>query len=129
MGGYLLLTGDIGVEFLERTKLKPTDASFIETYDAVQALRFAWSYAEGKVSRERLKMAMRHALLREDMADLIIADVARWKDWESLPLLMRLYDDDLHTSAKRAIIRFANTCSRDVPKDASLSEPRHVAEG
>jgi hypothetical protein len=129
MGGYLLLTGDIGVEYLERTKLKPTDVSFVDTYDAVQALRFAWTYAEDKVSRERLKTAMRTVLYRENMADLIIPDLARWKDWESLPLLTRLYDDDPHTSAKRAIVRFANACSRDVSKDASLPEPQHVAEG
>ena len=131
MGGYLLLTGDAGVELLERTKLKPTDCPFSETYAAVQALRFAWTYAEGRVSRERLKTAMRSVLHREDMADLIIADLSRWKDWESLPLLMRLYDSEQfeHTSVKRAIIRFANRCASDLPKDSSLPEPKHVVEG
>lgn len=131
MGGYLLLTGDAGVDFLERTKLKPSDCPFTETYSAVQALRFAWTYAEGRVSRERLKVALRTVLHREDMADLIVADLSRWKDWDSLPLLMRMYDSEQykHTSVKRAIIRFANACSRDVPKDTSMLEPRHAAEG
>lgn len=131
MGGYLLLTGDAGVELLERTKLKPTDCPFSETYAAVQALRFAWTYAEGRVSRERLKTAMRSVLHREDMADLIIADLSRWKDWESLPLLMRLYDSEKfeHSSVKRAIIRFASRCASDHPKDPSLPEPKHVVEG
>lgn len=128
MGGYLLLTGDAGVDFLERTKLKPPDCPFTETFAAIQALRFAWTYAEDVVSRGRLKTAMRSALHREDMADLIIADLSRWKDWESLPLIVSLYDNDRfkQTAVKRTIIRFVNACSCDVPKSPAAPVPPHV---
>lgn len=128
MGGYLLLTGDAGVDFLERTKLKPPDCPFTETYAAVQALRFAWTYAEDVVSRNRLKSAMRSVLNREDMADLIIADLSRWKDWESLPLIVSLYDSNRfkQTAVKRSIIRFVNACSCDVPNSPTEPVPPHV---
>ena len=60
MGGYLLLTGDKGLELLEEKKLsKKTKVPFSETYSAMQALRFMWTYADGRIEKERLKKLQR----------------------------------------------------------------------
>lgn len=91
MSGYLLLTGDKGMSVLDEHKLKNRDVPFSETYAAMQALRFMWKYAEGRIEKPRLRASMRILLDRPELADLVIADLARWKDWEIRDRLMSLY--------------------------------------
>jgi len=91
MSGYLLLTGDKGLSVLDEHKLKNRDVPFSETYAAMQALRFMWKYSEGRIEKPRLRASMRILLDRPELADLVIADLARWKDWEIRNRLMGLY--------------------------------------
>ena len=91
MSGYLLLTGDKGLAVLDENKLNNRDVPFSETYAAMQALRFMWKYAEGRIEKPRLRTSMRILLDRPELADLVIADLARWKDWEIQDQLMTLY--------------------------------------
>lgn len=91
MSGYLLLTGDKGLSVLDEHKLKNRDVPFSETYAAMQALRFMWKYSEGRIEKSRLRASMRILLDRPELADLVIADLARWKDWEVQDRLMALY--------------------------------------
>jgi hypothetical protein len=91
MSGYLLLTGDKGLAVLDEHKLKNRDVPFSETYAAMQALRFMWKYSEGRIEKSRLRASMRILLDRPELADLVIADLARWKDWEIQDRLMELY--------------------------------------
>ena len=91
MSGYLLLTGDKGLSVLDEHKLKNRDVPFSETYAAMQALRFMWKYSEGRIEKSRLRASMRILLDRPELADLVIADLARWKDWEIQDRLMELY--------------------------------------
>src|SRR5262249_44376298 len=85
MGGYLLLTGEKGLEIVERSKLQSKEAPFRETYAAMQALRFLWQSGAGKTPADRLKTSMRLLLDRPEVSDLVIADLARWKDWSVQP--------------------------------------------
>jgi len=91
MSGYLLLTGDKGLSVLDEQKLANRDVPFSETYAAMQALRFMWKYADGRIEKSRLRASMRILLDRPELADLVIADLARWKDWEIQDRLMGLY--------------------------------------
>lgn len=91
MSGYLLLTGDKGLSVLDEHKLRNRDVPFSETYAAMQALRFMWKYAEGRIEKSRLRASMRILLDRPELADLVIADLARWKDWEIQDRLMAIY--------------------------------------
>lgn len=149
MSGYLLLTGEKGLEVIERTKLKDASVPFSETYAAMQALRFMWKYAEGRVDKDRLRESMRILLDRPELADLVIADLARWNDWGVQDRLMALYrrtqkpaaegagdgnpDPYNIPSVKRAIVRYMLVSSRDVPEDAVAGEaselPEHVVKG
>lgn len=118
MAGYLLLTGEEGLEVLEETKLKQgVKVPFSETYAAMQAVRFAWNY--GDIKKDRLKQAMRLLLDRPEVADLVIADLSRWKDWEVQGQLMKLYDHKDYDipSIKRAIVRYMLVCSKDTKDD------------
>ncbi len=118
MSGYLLLTGAEGLKFIEESKLKDKTVAFSDTYAAMQALRFIWTYGDGAIEKERLRASMRLLLDRPELTDLVIADLARWKDWSVQERLMTLYGADEYNipSIKRAIVRYMLVCSKDVPK-------------
>jgi len=129
MSGYLLLTGEKGLEVLEDAKLEDEKVAFSETYAAMQAVGFVWEYAPGKIKKERLREAMRILLDRPTTADLVIAHLARWKDWDIQDRLMKLYDDEEYDipAVKRSIVRFLLVCSKDVKEDAPPEKvPPHV---
>jgi hypothetical protein len=131
MGGYLMLTGEKGLNEIEKAKLQNKDVAFSETYAAMQALRFLWTYGDGLISGERLKTSMRLLLDRPEVADLVIGDLTRWKDWSLQSRLMDLYGAEEYNipSIKRAIIRYMIASTKDVPAGGGEKTPRHVAEG
>ena len=137
ISGFLLLTGAEGLGVIDDSKLKNATwiddqgnektVPFSETYAAMQALRFMWTYGEGRIEKERLRQSMRLLLDRPELADLVIADLARWKDWSVIDRLMKLYGAEEYDipSIKRAIVRYLYYCSRDMPKDAEQA-PEHT---
>ena len=131
MGGYLLLTGDKGLELIEKEKLTNMKAPFSETYAAMQAVRFMWQYGDGRISADRLRQSMRLLLDRPELADLVIADLSRMKDWSVQDKLMKLYDDDANIpSVKRAIVRYMLSSTKDTgEKKPEVAEAGSAAEG
>ncbi|MGE5190955.1 MAG: hypothetical protein ACM3U2_00520, partial [Deltaproteobacteria bacterium] len=132
MGGYLLLTGEKGLEVIEKSKLESKEVPFSETYAAMQALRFLWTYGAGRIPAERLQKSMRLLLERPEVTDLVVQDLARWKDWSVQSRLMELYGAEGYEipSIKRAIIRYMIASTKDVPAGGGEEKPpRHVTEG
>ena len=115
MGGYLLLKGEQGLALLDEKKLRDTKAPFSETYAAMQALRFMWQYGDNRIEPDRLRESMRILLERPELADLVIADLARMKDWSVQDRLIELYEVDAYNipSIKRAIVRFTLAAAKD----------------
>ncbi len=105
MSSYLLLTGDKGLKVLNETKLTNPQAPFSEVYAAMQALRFMWSYGNGRVSPDLLRQSMRTLIDSPDLADLAIADLARWEDW-SLQDRLRQQFGNAELRVQRAIVRY-----------------------
>lgn len=128
MAGYLLLTGEEGLAVIEDTKLRNTKVPFSETYAAMQALRFMWTYAEGVIPKERLRASMRILLDRPELADLVITDLARWQDWTVMDRMMELYGAEEYNipSIKRAIVRYFLVAKRATSEDPS-ADNAHVA--
>lgn len=117
ISGYLLLTGDKGLDVIDKGKLKDKKVPFSETYAAMQALRFMWTYGNGRISKERLRQSMRELLDRPELADLVVADLARWEDWTVQDRLMKLYGEGDYNipSIKRAIVRYLLTAAKIAP--------------
>jgi hypothetical protein len=150
MSGYLLIRGAEGLDVIDRTKLKltyetdargqpvlddkgqkkPKAVPFSETYAAMQAVRFMWTYGAGKIEKERLRQSMRLLLDRPELADLVIADLARWKDWSVQDRLVKLYGVEPYDipAIKRAVVRFLLVAAKDRPADAEQPDPPHVAQ-
>ncbi|HAW28015.1 MAG TPA: hypothetical protein DCY03_07835 [Planctomycetaceae bacterium] len=129
ISGYLLLTGSDGLDKIDETKFVPKDVAFSDTYAAMQALRFMWTYGDGRIDKERLRKSMRLLLDRPELTDLVVADLARWDDWSVLDRLMDMYgtgDYDI-PSIKRAIVRYLLVASKGKNKkgggpDAATTE-------
>lgn len=128
MGGYLLLAKDQGLDVLDEAKLRNKTVPFSETYATMQALRFMWTYGDGRISKDRLRQSMRIILDRPELADLVIVDLGRWQDWSVSDRLMELYQAEGYDipSTKRAIVRFFLTAEAAKPKDSSQAAPDHV---
>jgi hypothetical protein len=131
MGGYLLLTGEKGLATIDKSKLQDKEVLFTETYSAIQALRFVWTYGNGRISAERLRKSMRLLLDRPELIDLVITDLGRWKDWSVQRRLMEMYGAEEYNLAliKRAIIRYMIASTKDIPASSEKTLPRHVTEG
>lgn len=95
MPGYLLLRGEEGLSILDKHVLMNPDVSFGKVYAAKEAMRFMWSRSEGRIGKSRLRQSMRILLERPELADLVIADLARWKDWTIQNRLMDIYVSSL----------------------------------
>jgi hypothetical protein len=127
--GYLLLTGEKGLETIENKRMTGEDLEDGEVYAAAQAIRYFWSYGNGKISQERMRHAMRRLLDRPSLAEIAIVDLARWKDWDLQPRLMEIYksEDQADQKLKETIIHYMIAATRDLPKEGKEIPPHVVA--
>ncbi|TWT58672.1 hypothetical protein KOR42_20540 [Thalassoglobus neptunius] len=130
MGGYLVLTGDKGLDVLDESKLANRDVPFSETFAAMQALRFMWTCGDGEIAPERLRQSMRILLDRPNLADLVIVDLARWKDVSVMDRLITIYNSEEYNvpSIKRSIVRYFLITEKDSTTTADGGVPEHVAK-
>jgi hypothetical protein len=84
--------------FLER---KGREVPFAETYAAVMALRFLGEESD-LVPRDRVLRSLRLLLAEPALADLVIADLARWQDWSVVERLVTLFKE---ADAKTIFVR------------------------
>ena len=131
MSGYVVITGEEGLRVLEDAKMRRstyTDANgaekqlpFSETYAAVSTIRFLKRHEPDRVPLERLTQAMHLLLSRPELSDLIIMDLARWKDWSVQERLMAMFDEEEFQipSIKRAIVRYMLSCVTAGQKEGS----------
>lgn len=120
IAGYLLLRGERGLSVIDERVLKNQKIEFSERFAAMQAVRFMWTYGDGRIPAERLRQSIRITLDDPAMTDLAIADLARWKDWSIQEQLLTIYNQPMQTvSVKRAVIRFLLASLRD---DESVSQ-------
>ena len=122
--GYLLLTGTSGLDHVDQWKFRDSEIPFSETYAAMTAVRFTWQYAGGKIPNERLMQSMRILLERPQLADMAIADLARWNDWSVQDKLMDLYGKGEYNipPVKRAIIHYMLASTRVKPSGPDFAE-------
>lgn len=132
MFGYLLLTGERALDFLDKSYLANRQAPDGMTYSAYKAIRYFWSYGNGGISRPRLQAAMRSLLDQPALSESAITLLANWKDWSLNERLMKLYGSltDQDTSTKKAIIGYLIASTKDIAKDGKdKTIPAHVAAG
>lgn len=108
---YLILEGADGLPLVEDRFLKNKEAEYTDTYAVIMALRFHGQEVD-VISQERLVGALRHMLDRPQLADLVIADLARWQDWGSMPRLVELFKgaDEESGWVRVPVVNFLRAC-------------------
>ena len=119
MGGLLLLTGEDGLTFLEDSRLKNATASQFDCFAVVQALQFVWAYEPDLMEKQRLRSALYPMLDRAGLREIAIRDLARWQDWNTAPLLTKVYEDSRadDPGTTQAIVGFLFVCLKSGQKD------------
>ncbi len=96
---YVALRGEAALDlvdqlFLDRSAAAaddpPREVPFTETYAAVMALRFLGEESD-LVPRQRVLASLRLLLEEPKLADLVIADLARWEDWSVVDRLVTIF--------------------------------------
>lgn len=115
MGGYILLRRDQGLQRLITGKLQSSDTARTDLFAVLNALRFAWEYCRDRLPAAELQAALRSFLDRDEFAEIVLADLARWKDWSVLDRLISQFGKTPFEtdSAKLKIIQFAQACVKD----------------
>ena len=90
---YVTLRGPEGLDLIDELFLnrRGREIPFTETYAAVMALRFLGEESQG-VPRDRVLASLRLLLAEPKLADLVIADLARWQDWSVIDQLVELFE-------------------------------------
>ena len=110
---YATLKGPEGLDlvdalFIDRTARR---VPFTETYAAVMALRFLGEESS-VIPRERVLESLRRLLADPKLADLVIADLARWEDWSVIDRLAELFEkaDDDNLFVREPIVNYLKSC-------------------
>ncbi|MFM7108623.1 MAG: hypothetical protein ACKOZU_08510 [Planctomycetaceae bacterium] len=94
--------------FLDR---KSRSIPFAETYAAVMALRFLGEESD-LVPRDRVLASLRLLLAEPKLADLVIADLARWQDWTVIDRLVTLFKEASADSifVREPVVNYLRAC-------------------
>ncbi len=110
---YVTLRGPEGLDLVDRLFLdrRGRDVPFTETYAAVMALRFLGEESDS-VPRERVLKSLRILLDEPKLADLVIADLARWEDWSAIDRLTELFEkaDADSIFVREPVVNYLRAC-------------------
>ena len=108
---YLTLKGAQGLPLIEDLFLKNRKSQYADTYAAIMAIRFHGDQSD-IIPRKRLLVSLRHMLERPQLADLVIRDLARWKDWSQMDRLVTLFKeaDEKSSWVRVPVINYLRAC-------------------
>jgi hypothetical protein len=128
MGGYLLLRKEPALQKLVKAKLGDPSLPTGELYAFLNALRFMWQYGQDRIPAAEQQAALRGFLDREDMAEVVLSDLARAKDWSVLERLTTAYGKSPFetSSAKRRIVQLVLACAKDLAETPEAENARQA---
>lgn len=132
VAGYLLLSKESGLTDIERQFLT-SEVSSAARHALLQTLDFLHTYEPSLIPRKRIHQSARLLLRDPVLAETTIMSLARWQDWDSLPLIIQLYSEVLKSappaendSLLRSMIQFAQLCSKanSVPSNSTPADTK-----
>ena len=110
---YVALRGPDALDLVDRLFLdrRGRAVPFAETYAAVMALRFLGEESD-LVPRDRVLASLRILLAEPKLADLVIADLARWQDWSVIDRLVTLFKEASADSifVREPVVNYLRAC-------------------
>lgn len=134
MIGYLILTGNAGLDRLDAWTFKNKSASSDDVYGMDRTLQILWDNKLGQkvprarlpqIPKARLLQSMRLLLDRPQHAVLGIANLEAWQDWDSQERIVGMYNCEgpRRESINLAIVRYLLESMSANP----AASPRHGA--
>jgi len=112
---YVALRGESALDLVDTLFLDRAtggkDVPFTETYAAVMALRFLGEESQ-LVPRTRVLASLRLLLDEPKLADLVIADLARWQDWSVIERLTTIFKEAKSDNifVREPIVNYLRAC-------------------
>jgi hypothetical protein len=121
LAGYTMLEPKAGWAYLCDI-LKDPGKEFMLRYAALRAARFFWESRPDVIHQKAVVQGIAPLLDQNDIADLAIEDLRKWRCWDLTDRVLALYGQKTHDIPiiRRAILRFA-LCSPG-PKAAPFVE-------
>lgn len=116
---YLTLAGEEGLPLINELFLTNKKAPYTETYSAIMAIRFHGTEG-GVIPRSALLPSLHLMLERPSLADLVIADLARWGDWSQIDRLVKLFEeaDDETNFIRVPVVNYIRACPEPAAEKA-----------
>jgi hypothetical protein len=111
LAGYTMLKPHEGWAYVCDILKNPTK-DFQIRYSALRAARFFWDSRPDLMDKKDLVEGVKFLLDQNDIADLAIEDLRRWKRWDLLDQILPLHSKKSHDAAiiRRSILKFALSC-------------------
>ena len=118
---YLTLAGEKGLPLINELFLSNKKSAYADTYAAIMAIRFHGTEGE-VIARSALVESLHLVLEREDLADLVIPDLARWSDWSQIDRLTKMFieADPENNWIRVPVVNYLRACP--LPEAASALE-------
>ncbi len=126
IAAYLILAGESGLPLINELFLANHQSSYADTYAAIMAIRFHGTEAD-KIPRSSLVQSLHLVLEREDLADLVIPDLARWGDWSQIDRLVQLFTEaeDDNNWVRVPVVNYLRACPKP-EAEAALEKLREI---
>lgn len=130
MGGLLLLQGEAGLALLEAHITDNPEAPLSEHLAVRNACSFMWSYGGERIPKLELQRVVRRYLLEPQLAAIVLPDLGRWSDWESIELVSVIHDDPAYSDAvtQQQIVQFLLAAERAAAAQADTQSSTALSE-
>src|SRR5262249_20144453 len=121
LAGYVMLEPKGGWKYV-REILNDSSKEFLLRYAALRCARFFWEFRPDGVDKKDLVEGIALLIDQDDIADLAIEDLRKWKRWEMTDKILGLFDKKSHDIPiiRRAILRFALNAPKEQTKAAEF---------
>ena len=123
---YAMLNPKEGWEYLLAVMKNPKK-EFLFRYAGLRAVRFFLEFAPDLISKQKLIEAIVLLLDQEDISDLAIEDLRKWKVWDQADKVLGLQEKDAYKKipiVRRAVLRYALSCKGSTAADDFVKKQR-----
>jgi hypothetical protein len=125
LAGYTLAKPKEGWAYIKGL-LGDSSKEFTIRYAALRAARFFWDSRPDIIEHKDVAAAVCQLLPQNDIADLAIEDLRKWKYWDAAGQVLDLRNKESHNIPiiRRAILRYALSCPNNQVAEAYVTELR-----
>lgn len=125
MAAYAMLRPKEGWTYIQ-TVLKSPKEEFMFRYAALRAVRFFYDYRTDVFDRKQIVEGVTQLLQQDDIADLAIEDLRKWKAWDAADKVLAVSKTAAFKQpiVKRALLRYCLQCQGVATATAYVADRR-----